>query len=71
MEFTSEGGLRAHSSHHKEEEMKFKCKECGKVFGWDHELTVSNKGSNGNIISLGIASTKIYFPFDLSRSIFI
>ncbi|XP_052074241.1 zinc finger protein 676-like [Mytilus californianus] len=39
MEFTSEGGLRAHSSHHKEEEMKFKCKECGKVFGWDHELT--------------------------------
>ncbi|XP_063447851.1 GDNF-inducible zinc finger protein 1-like [Mytilus trossulus] len=39
MEFTSEGGLRAHSSHHKEEEMKFKCKECGKVFGWKHELT--------------------------------
>ncbi|CAG2218273.1 KRAB [Mytilus edulis] len=39
MEFTSEGGLRAHSSYHKEEEMKFKCKECDKVFGWKHELS--------------------------------
>ena len=41
MKFTSEGGLRSHTSYHAEENLKHKCRECGKVFGWDHELSVS------------------------------
>jgi len=40
MKFTSEGGLRSHTSYHAEENLKHKCRECGKVFGWDHELSV-------------------------------
>jgi hypothetical protein len=35
MKFTSEGGLRSHTSYHAEENLKHKCRECGKVFGWD------------------------------------
>ena len=42
MEFTSMGGLRSHMSYHKDKEMTHRCKECGEVFGWDHELSVSD-----------------------------
>ena len=41
MEFSSSTGLLVHSSYHKEADMKYKCRQCGKVFGWRHELNVS------------------------------
>ena len=42
MKFKSFGGLRRHSLKHNNEEMKYQCKECGKVFGWQNHLTVSS-----------------------------
>jgi hypothetical protein len=45
MKFTSIGGLRNHSFIHQDEEFKYKCKECGKVFGWKNLLTVSLSGA--------------------------
>lgn len=50
MKFTSEGGLRSHTSYHAEENLKHRCKECGKVFGWDHELSKHMNAEHRNYI---------------------
>jgi hypothetical protein len=41
MKFTSIGGLRNHSFIHQDEEFKYKCKECGKVFGWKNQWNIN------------------------------